>query len=220
MNIKHIKMLKLINYDQNGNIFIQKDNKYYLLDINKDDEISLEEIINSNIINNFDNTLNKQINKQNILHIRAIENAINELEEESDDEKDDFNDIYNKYNSYKYNPEQRFYHDEIYDENSDDDINTDRNINLYGTSELLKKVNTNFDIPSYETLIINGDLNNTNLIFRTEIQNDQALYRITIYLNNNINGFILLNIIGTKIIKFSINFNTLEIKKEDSKYIK
>ena len=209
-------MLELISYDENGNIFIQNDDKYYLLGINKDDEISLEEIINSNIINNFDKTLNKQINKQNILHIRAIENAINELEEESDDEKNDFNDIYNKYNSYKYNPEQRFYHDEDYEENSDDDINTDRSINLYGVSELIKKVNTNFDIPSYETLIINGDLNNTNLIFRTEIQNDQALYRITIYLNNNIDGFIMLNIIG----KFSINFNTLEIKKEESKYIK
>ena len=216
-------MFELISYDQNGNMFIQTDNKYYLLDINKDDEIYLEEIINENIINNFDNfnnTSNKQINKQNILHIRAIENAINELEEESDDEKDDFNEIYNKYNSYKYNPEQRFYHDEDYEENSDDDINGDRSINLYGVSELIKKVNTNFDIPSYETLIINGDLNNTNLIFRSEIQNDQALYRITIYLNNHIDGFIMLNIIGTKIIKFSINFNTLEIKKEDSKYIK
>jgi hypothetical protein len=56
----------------------------------------------------------------------------------------------------------------------------------------------------------------SNLVFRTNIQNDQALYRLTVYTT----GIILLNIIGTKIIKYVINPDTLEIKKDHYQNIK
>jgi hypothetical protein len=56
----------------------------------------------------------------------------------------------------------------------------------------------------------------SNLIFRTQIQNDQALYRLTIYTS----GVILLNIIGTKITKYIIDPNTFNIKKDFHKNIK
>ena len=220
-------------YDINGNIYIFKNNEYYFININKEDNIEFDKVINinnitnNNIDNNIDNNIKlKKINKQNDLHIKTIENAIEELDEyDDDDEKDKFNDIYDKYNSYIYNPEQRFYHDENnYDEIDDDYDNTnftlkERGMQLYTNEYFQNVINQtkfSFDIPIYEGLIIHGDIGTNNIIFRTEIQNDQALYRLTIYTS----GIILLNIIGTKIIKFCINKDTLEIKKETYQNIK
>jgi hypothetical protein len=211
-----------LTYDTNGNIYVFKNDDYYLININKDDDIELEKIINKH--NDSTKIELKKINKQNSLHIKTIENAIEELEENDDnDEKDKFNDIYDKYNSYIYNPEQRFYHDD--DDNDDEEdynytsfIEKERKIKLYSsvTSNIINKTDFSFDIPVYESLIIQGDIGMSNLIFRSQIQNDQALYRLTIYTS----GIILLNIIGTKITKYIINPDTLEIKKDFYKNIK
>lgn len=209
-------------YDTNGNIYVFKNADYYLININKDDDIELEKIINKHNVDNTTKIELKKINKQNSLHIKTIENAIEELEEyDNDDDKDKFNDIYDKYNSYIYNPEQRFYHDE--DDDIDEDIDEDdydyasfvekeRTIKLYAisTSNIINQTDFSFDIPVYESLVIHGDIGMSNIVFRTNIQNDQALYRLTIYTS----GIILLNIIGTKITKYIINLDTLEIKKD------
>ena len=212
-------------YDICGNIYIFKNNEYYLININNDDNIELEKVIHKNYNDDDDVIKLKKINKQNDLHIKSIENAITELNEnDDDDEKDTFNDIYDKYNSYIYNPEQRFYHES---DNDDDEINDDydntnfvikeRDIQLYANyNTIITKTNFSFDIPLYEALIIHGDIGMNNLIFRTEIINDQALYRVTLYTS----GIILLNIIGTKIVKFSINPETLTITKENYQIIK
>jgi hypothetical protein len=214
-------------YDINGNIYINKDDEYYLINIDKNDNIELEKVINKNINTDTQIELNK-INKQNALHIKSIENAIEELEEyDDDDEKDKFNDIYDKYNSYIYNPEQRFYYDD--DNFSDEEdydyttfIGKERTIKLYASdtntsiSNIINKTYFSFDVPIYESLIIQGDIGMSNLIFRTQIQNDQALYRLTIYTS----GVILLNIIGTKITKYIIDPNTFNIKKDFHKNIK
>lgn len=209
-------------YDTNGNIYVFKNADYYLININKNDDIELEKIINKHNVDNTTKIELKKINKQNSLHIKTIENAIEELEEyDNDDDKDKFNDIYDKYNSYIYNPEQRFYHDE--DDDIDEDIDEDdydyasfvekeRTIKLYAisTSNIINQTDFSFDIPVYESLVIHGDIGMSNIVFRTNIQNDQALYRLTIYTS----GIILLNIIGTKITKYIINLDTLEIKKD------
>ena len=209
-------------YDVNGNIYISKNDEYYLININKNDDIELEKIINK--YNDNTKIELKKINKQNSLHIKTIENAIEELEEyDNDDDKDKFNDIYDKYNSYIYNPEQRFYHDDE-EENNEDDydyasfVEKERMIKLYASSasNIINQTDFSFDIPVYESLIIHGDIGMSNLIFRSQIQNDQALYRLTIYTT----GIILLNIIGTKITKYIINPDTLEIKKDFYQNIK
>ena len=209
-------------YDVNGNIYISKNDEYYLININKNDDIELEKIINK--YNDNTKIELKKINKQNSLHIKTIENAIEELEEyDNDDDKDKFNDIYDKYNSYIYNPEQRFYHDDEKENNEDDYdytsfVEKDRIIKLYASSasNIINQTDFSFDIPVYESLIIHGDIGMSNLIFRSQIQNDQALYRLTIYTT----GIILLNIIGTKITKYIINPDTLEIKKDFYQNIK
>lgn len=217
-----------IKYDNNGNLYLLKNDELYTFDINKDYEIELFKINKQNIKfnqeqSNFYDIKYKTIFKQNILHIKSIENAIQELNEENnDDEKDKFNDIYDKYNTYLYNPEQRYYHenDDDIDENHTTDNEYDttfdkRKIKFFGNiNNLIKDIC--FDIPIYEILLIDGNEFSNNLIFRTEIINDQALYRITIFTS----GIIMLNIIGTKINKYSFNFNNLEINKIESVNIK
>lgn len=221
-------MMDSIKYDNNGNLYLLKNDVLYTFDINKNDEIELFKINKQNIKfnqNKIDdiNIKYKPIFKQNILHIKSIENAIQELNEENnDDEKDKFNDIYDKYNTYLYNPEQRYYHenDDDINENhtTDDEYDTTfdkRKIKFFGNiNNLIKDIC--FDIPIYEILLIDGNEFSNNLIFRTEIINDQTLYRITIFTS----GIILLNIIGTKINKYSFNFNNLEINKIETANIK
>jgi hypothetical protein len=224
-------------YDKYGNIYVIKNNEYYQLDIDKNDDVYVNKIhnkhyftdVNDNDNNDNDNNDNdnndndnndgyKKIHKQNMLHIKSIENALEELEELSDeDEREKFTDIYEQNDDYKYNPEKKYFHQEnIIDNISDDDIdNLDRDIIIYQNLNDLNKVNLNIDnkfIPSYETLIIDGTEKSNNLIFRTEIINDQPLYRITIFTSGNL----LLNIIGTKIKKFILNYETLEITKSEN----
>ena len=221
--------LHSIKYDHNGNIYFLKNDDLYTINIDKDDELELYKINKQNIEFNQKKTDDidikyKPIFKQNILHIKSIENAIQELNEENnDDEKDKFNDIYDKYNTYLYNPEQRYYHEEDdvdeQDYNMDDEYDTTfdkRNIKFFGTmtENIIKDIC--FDIPEYEILVIDGNEFSNNLMFRTEIVNDQALYRITIFTS----GTIMFNIIGTKINKYSFNFDNLEIKKVESANIK
>lgn len=213
--------MDLIRYDNNGNIYLLKNDELYTFDITKDDELELYKINKQNIkfnqdISDYKNIDYKPIFKQNILHIKSIENAINELtQEDNEDEKDKFNDIYDKYNTYLYNPEQRYYHeqnddikdDEYFKDDEDDEYDSTfdkRKIKFFGN------INNNlihdicFDIPTYEILIIDGNEFSNNLVFRTELINDHALYRITIFTI----GIILFNIIGSHINKYSINILT------------
>ena len=209
----------MFGYDNNGNIYFIKSNEFYRIDIDKNDLIELIKINNSNniITNKIDY---KKINKQNMLHIKSIENALCELEDITDDEdeKEKFSDIYEQSEDYKYNPEKRYFHSEEnnYDSESDN-IFEDRKIILYeNINDKISKLDLDNDIPSFETLIINGNTKSNDLIFRTEIINDQPLYRITIFTNiTQSTALMILNIIGTKFIKFNLNYNNLEITKED-----
>jgi len=208
----------MFGYDNNGNIYFIKSNEFYRIDINKNDVIELIKLKNlSNILS--EKIEYKKINKQNMLHIKSIENALCELEDITDDEdeKEKFSDIYEQSEDYKYNPEKRYFHSEENNYNYEtDDIDENRKIILYeNINDKISKINLDNDIPSFETLIINGNTKSNDLIFRTEIINDQPLYRITIFTNITENtALLVLNIIGTKFIKFNLNYTNLEITKE------
>jgi hypothetical protein len=208
----------MFGYDNNGNIYFIKLDEYYRIDINKNDYIELIKLNNINIIN-INKIEYKKINKQNMLHIKSIENALCELEDITDDDVDEnenFSDIYEQSEDYKYNPEKRYFHSEN-NEYDSDDMQNDRSIILYeNVNDIINKLDLENDIPSFETLIINGNTKSNDLIFRTEIINDQPLYRITIFTEISQNtAQIILNIIGTKFIKFNINYDTLEIVKQE-----
>lgn len=208
----------MFGYDNNGNIYFIKSNEFYRIDINKNNHIELIKLKNlSNILS--EKIEYKKINKQNMLHIKSIENALCELEDITDDEdeKEKFSDIYEQSEDYKYNPEKRYFHSDDNNYNPEtDDIDENRKIILYeNINDKIYKINLDNDIPSFETLIINGNTKSNDLIFRTEIINDQPLYRITIFTNISENiALIILNIIGTKFIKFNLNYTNLEITKE------
>jgi hypothetical protein len=208
----------MFGYDNNGNIYFIKLDEYYRIDIDKNDLI---ELIKLNNINNISSKKieYKKINKQNMLHIKSIENALCELEDMTDDdldEKENFSDIYEQSEDYKYNPEKRYFHSEN-NEYDSDDMQNDRNIILYeNVNDKISKLDLENDIPSFETLIINGNTKSNDLIFRTEIINDQPLYRITIFTDFSQNtAQIILNIIGTKFIKFNLKYDTLELVKQE-----
>lgn len=208
----------MFGYDNNGNIYFIKSNEFYRIDINKNDNIELIKLKNlSNILSG--KIEYKKINKQNMLHIKSIENALCELEDITDDEdeKEKFSEIYEQSEDYKYNPEKRYFHSEENNYNYEiDDIDENRKIILYeNINDKISKINLDNDIPSFETLIINGNTKSNDLIFRTEIINDQPLYRITIFTNITENtALLVLNIIGTKFIKFNLNYTNLEITTE------
>ena len=78
----------MFGYDNNGNIYIIKLGEYYRIDIDKNDLIELIKLNNKhNIIEK--KIEYKKINKQNMLHIKSIENALCELEDMTDDDEDD-----------------------------------------------------------------------------------------------------------------------------------
>jgi hypothetical protein len=224
--------MNFIRYDINGNLYLKKDDDIYMVDINKDDEIIFEKINKNNFklntnLTEFNKKKNKPIFKQNVLHIKTIENAIKELNEENDDdEKDKFDDIYDKYKSYMYNPEQRYYHDNWSDNGSDNESDNksdeDKIIKGYGGYEEGLIDDIYFDIPSYEILIIDdinfmsGNQLTNNLVYRTEILNDQALYRITIHSS----GIIYLNIIGSKINTYKYDISNMSIAKINTDNVK
>ena len=196
--------MNYLGFDEAGNIYLDKDDKIYMFEIDKDNKITLFEVNQNKITKKSDNNIYKKINKQNALHIKTVENAIEEVEEMSDEEREQYADIAEEYDLYKYNPEKRYYHDETYIIDSEDN-DDERHIQIYDNYNKLIQISSDFDIPSFETLIINGNENSNNLIFRTEIINDQPLYRITIYTT----GIILLNIIGTKIVRFVFDYDKL-----------
>jgi hypothetical protein len=185
-------------YDQSGNVYIFKDDDVYTFDVSRDYTLELFKVNKNKIEIKDSKYICKKINKQNALHIKSIENAIDEIDEMSDEEQDNFKNIKYTYNEYKYNPEKKYYHSEEYILESDDD---ERQIQIYNQSDQsIRSIHTDFDIPSYETLIINGNVNSNDLIFRTEIINDQPLYRITIHTS----GVIFFNIIGSQIKKIIV----------------
>jgi hypothetical protein len=208
----------MFGYDNNGNIYFTKLDEYYRIDIDKNDLIELIKLNNINKISS-KKIEYKKINKQNMLHIKSIENALSELEDMTDDDEDEkekFADIYEQSEDYRYNPEKRYFYSEN-NEYDSDDIQNDRSIIIYeNVNDIINKLDLDNDIPSFETLIINGNTKSNDLIFRTEIINDQPLYRITIFTDISQNtALILLNIIGTKIIKFNLNYDTLDIKIQE-----
>jgi len=223
------------SFDLNGNIYFEYNNESYMIYINRDDCIGFEKINNnSNKVEIKDNSIKlasdkyDKIDKKNKLQVKAIESAIEEFDtnEEFTKLKDD-DDYMQQFGDYIYNPELKYYDEnteindsesddeeiiENIDDNNNDDVNIkyndDYKIKIYGE---LKKSEYSFSYSNYEAILIDGDLSSTNVIFRT--QHQLPSYRVTIFTK----GYIVLNIIGTKIITFK--YSDLNIEKIHEKNI-
>jgi len=214
-----------LEYDNNGNLFIR--NKYnddiYMFAINSNDDIYLEKIINKIYDTNMIQAEIKKNPKENKLHMTAMKEAINELDNNNldDFDQDQVQEIANTYNEFVSNPEYKYYNQETCEDDEDDedcyDDNDENRFTFYNSNTIcIKKSELIYDPSYFEFLILKGNTLNSQLLFRSNLTNNQPFYRISIFVNDdNANGIIDFNIIGTKIINYNINFDTLEINKNN-----
>lgn len=182
-----------ILHDINGNIYITQE---YLLMIDNKNNLELLKI-NKNLLFDKNNNIkyNKIIKTDCIygLKNKTIDYIENNLDTDEINE-DEQNDI----NNFIYYPEDKYYKTEDIDIIDDDNCYFD----FFGTCNCS---DIKLDTALYDTIIINGGLSSTNVLFRSKLINDLAIYRITIYTD----GFIKLNIVGTKIITYKLDNLTL-----------
>lgn len=206
--------MNIFEYDSNGNIFIKKDNEYYMLEINKDDDVCFEKIHNL-IYNNDLVKVNKlDTNILNKLHVKSMEEATNEIDQNLDLEdfsEDQIQEIADTYNEIKINPEYQYYKNESY-ELDNECYNDDESNKFEIYTNSIQNSNLIYEPPSFETILYKEN----KVELRTQLLNNQPFYRINIHLE----GKIQLNIIGTKFKFYTFNMDTLEIKKVDENSIK
>ncbi len=207
--------MKILNeitpiFDITGHFYMEYNNNVFELSVNNKNELEIYQIFNND---NFQFEVNEKANftignlnllsNSNTLKSKVIREYIKDKSEnpdeeyESDEELDTstMEDINNKMTYY---PEDLEIEENI---NIDEDF-LENKFNFYGN---LNKSMLLFDPPCFETLVL-GDL--MQVIFRTSIKNNQPFYRITFYSNNTID----LNIIGTKIKSYSIDWNNIAIE--------
>jgi len=189
-----------ISIDSNGNLYI---NNFWVY-INKDDNIDFLKINNLS----FDNPKNTQKISNQLFKAKMIneeiDNVLNAGEGNNFIDEDDQNNVAFFIN----NPETKYvnYYDRIDNDFYDNNINNSYYM-IFGEYKLAKN-NLNFDNSNYEAYFIDSKLNTP--IFYTQIINDNAYYRISVYTNNTIK----LNLIGTMIKTFSINIENDTITAE------
>ena len=207
-------------YDSNGNIFIKKNEDFYMINIDKNDDPYFERIYNKIYNENLTESNKIDSNILNKLHSKSMEEATNEIDQNLDLEnfsEDQIQDIADTYNEIKINPEFQSYKnceyildDECYNDNEDNKFEI-------FTNEI-KNSNLIYEPPSFETILYKNNM----VQLRTQLINNQPFYRISIYLKGMIQSEekIQLNIIGSKIKFYTFDLNTLEIKKSDESAIK
>jgi len=183
-------------FDKLGTIYKTVDGKTYFLIIDKNDDISWEEV-NVNVLEKIEDIDKKityskisHVKKKNELHRKVIDMLVreNELEEDED-----------------YYPESHYFRYEEADENNE------YSYAKYNDSDFVKLFDYTFGVESnYDTIIIddkifgkteqNVEQNECckNVIFALESMTDCS-YRITIYTS----GYIELNIIGSRVKRFN-----------------
>lgn len=214
-----------IEYDINGNLYILNKSldEIYMVCIDSTDNIFLE-LIKNKIYD--DHTKEKEIKKtpkENQLHMNTIKEALNEIDTNNleDYDENQLQEISDTYNEFVHNPEYKYYNQDNPENNSDDDSNDDlddieNKFNFYNVSfNNINKSKLIYEPPYYEFLILNGTPLNSQLVFRSQLMNNQSFYRISLYSN----GHIELNVIGTKILSYTINSDTLEINKNITTFV-
>ena len=191
--------------DKGGNLYFDD----FWIYIDRDYNLNFYKVnLNKNIIK-----ISEEINKkEDPLQVKVIEKELDEIKSKMNDNEDyeyEEHEVIHLQN-YLYNPELKYVkttykekinnnEDEDSNKNNDNDTeyqsdNDEPCISINGDFNLIQ---TDFDISNYEVFLLDS---NKNLMSYTEINNDDPLYRISIYENNRMD----LNIIGTKTIQYEI----------------
>lgn len=214
--------LNLIEFDVNGNLYVKNDNNIYMVCINSSDDVIFEKIINKydNTIDKYDNLSSienkfKKSQQENKLHMKSMNEAINEIDKNNVEDFDEsqIQDIADTYNEFVHNPEYKYYNQDE-QEFSDEDCYDDNVVNKFNFHyicyENINKSDLVFEAPCYEFIVLNGSPQDSQLVIRSQLTNNQPFYRLSFYTN----GHIDLNIIGTKINSYVLNINNMELNKQ------
>lgn len=222
-----------IYHDIDGNIYIEFENQYYYMEINKNDQLEWVLINNFNQLPLINNSKFDYLNIKNINDGKTPlrKKIIEDLEKiKNDDNSDIDEDETLEYKlKCKYNPENKLYYvdnNNDTNDNNEDDLNdvfeesyykfsiANKSSDKTQTEHLLQCLDRTLDCHSnYDTIVLDDKI----ILFSSECTHKNS-YKITIYLNT---GNIELNIIGSKMLNFqtSIINNELLINVIDKKII-
>lgn len=192
--------------DTNGNVYMHHNDVTYDISITNTNTLTLDKIHDIDMMETGNSEIKKGglklVNKENTLKSRIVrekqkEKSENPEETELEDIDEDEKDI--KYNDQYY--ENNTYIEE-YDDDSDEE--TDK-VYFLGKGidniKILKYEDSN--VPLYDTLIYNNDINTGEPIIKTKFTNTEPVYRLKIYKS----GHILFRPIGNKEQTYIIRLN-------------
>jgi hypothetical protein len=199
-------ILGKLYHDINGNVFINTNDTYYLISIDKNNDIELYDIDKSKLVD-LPNIQNLEYDKIVDTEFTSLKRKVMDKIEE--DEDSDQEEVYQNYKQkIKYLNEDKYYYSEYKEnenENGDDDYNDDDEFEQFkfykkedDNSILL--LNKGLDSPAnYDTYIRDGSKN----VVASLICNNTNAYRISFYkMEKNQACLIELNIIGNVIKTF------------------
>lgn len=186
----------LLYHDINGNVYIVVNNLHYMIDIDKHNDISIENVNLEDLYKfSTDNIIFKKISHTEFstLKKKTLEKIENDSESDQDENYQNFK------QNIKYLNEDKYYYSEYeYEECNDDDEKFDFYKNNDNT---IKLINYGSEVPAiYDTFIRDKDKN----VIASLIFNNENGYRISLY-----DDIIELNIIGDKIISYRLYYNNL-----------
>jgi len=191
-----------ITFDPRGNVFFTLNDKTYYLDIDRNDNLILYQV--NNYETNEQNVKTGKIERviqPNTLKGKIIGDIIENMNDEITLDDDGDEAIMN----VKMFPESVYYTTKPIEDN--DSIDGDLpDTHMTDLTKFRFYGNIPFGKHSFETLsifntiVIEGNIDSDNVICESEMYNDTASYRITIYTH----GVFRLNIIGTKFKRFNL----------------
>ena len=191
MNIdkQNLNIQDIVSVDSTGNLYIGN----YWVYINKDDELSFMKLesLTFEKPDIFTKLTNQHLKRKMIDD--EIDIALNNGDGNNFIDEDDQNNV----QFYINNPETKYVNYIEYDGTNDDN-----SFYIINGEYKLAINNFKFENSNYEIYFMDSKINSP--IFYTQIINDNSFYRISIYTDNTIK----LNIIGTKIKTFKLNFDS------------
>ena len=192
-----------VKVDTNGNIYFVDGEEYYFLYIDGKNNLVLYLLNKERAIDIEKEDLKL---KKIIKHTNLKSRIVNEQLDVEDDETNDDEDEQRLIRHHLYNPEDKWY--EIEHDNDEDDVvakeeceeEDDEYIITYSFYGICDKSKYLLPYSIYDTIIINGDVTDTSVSFRSSIKNDSNYYNLTLYTM----GYVKLNIIGSIIKQYEL----------------
>lgn len=216
------KIEVLVCHDICGNIFLKYKESFYCLTINSTDDIEFVEFYNFKEIEN-PTTNNSNLSYSKIINTFEKQSLKGKLIKELDDqdyneEEDEIENEGHYITKYKSYPEEKLY---ISDTTTKNEINETNRLDdsdepFYKFSKFGDKVimpclkNSLDDLSIYDTFILND---NTSCVLLTLQSQEKSNYRVSI----STNGTFMLNIVGTKIKIYSLDYKINELNETEIK---